>query len=109
MLHNESMSHQVKKDLGVSLYGNKADFRVWAPFAKSVSLVGSFTPDGPISLTSEKDGYWSGTIEGVEAGQTYKYQIETADGRTIQRNDPRARAITSSDKGFSVSVFFTCK
>lgn len=98
------MRHQVKKDLGVSLHGSKAEFRVWAPFAKSVALVGSFTPNGPIALKSEQDGYWSTVIENVEAGQTYKYQIETADGRIIQKNDPRARAITSSDKGFSVVV-----
>ncbi|MEO5949077.1 MAG: alpha-amylase family glycosyl hydrolase [Candidatus Saccharimonas sp.] len=98
------MSHQVKKDLGVSLHGNKAEFRVWAPFAKSVALIGTFTPDGPIPLESEKDGYWSKAIADVFPGHTYRYQIETADDRTIQKNDPRARAITSSDNGFSVVV-----
>ncbi len=98
------MSHQLKKNLGVSLHDSKAEFRVWAPFAKSVALVGTFTPNGPIPLESEHDGYWSITIDGIEPGQTYKYQIESADGRIIQKNDPRARAITSSDKGFSVIV-----
>jgi len=96
------MSHQVKKDLGVSLHGSKAEFRVWAPFAKAVALIGTFTPNGPIPLESEKDGYWSVLVEDVAPGQTYRYQIETGDGRTIQKNDPRARAITSSDNGFSV-------
>lgn len=96
------MSHQVKKDLGVTLHGNKAEFRVWAPFAKSVALVGTFTPDGPIPLASEQDGYWSARVDDVEPGHTYRYQIETADGRTLLKNDPRARAITSSDNGFSV-------
>lgn len=98
------MSHQIKKNLGVSLHDSKAEFRVWAPFARSVALIGTFTPEGPIALESEQDGYWSTTVKDVEPGQTYRYQIETADGRTIQKNDPRARAITSSDKGFSVIV-----
>lgn len=96
------MSHQVKKDLGVTLHGGKAEFRVWAPFAKSVALVGTFTPDGPIALASEHDGYWSVKVDDVEPGQTYRYRIETADGTVIEKNDPRARAITSSDNGFSV-------
>jgi 1,4-alpha-glucan branching enzyme len=98
------MSHQVKKDLGVVLRGSTAEFRVWAPFAKSVALIGTFTPNGPIPLKSEEDGYWSVMIDDVEPGQTYRYQIETADGRIIEKNDPRARTITSSDKGFSVIV-----
>lgn len=101
-LYCKEMSHQVKKDLGVSLHGSKAEFRVWAPFAKAVALVGTFTPEGPIHLESEDDGYWSTTVDGVDPGQIYRYQIETADGRVLERNDPRARAITSSDNGFSV-------
>lgn len=98
------MAHQVKKNLGVTLHGNKAIFRVWAPFAKSVAISGTFTPDGPIEMTSEKDGYWSATVKDVEPGQQYRYLITTADGAVVERNDPRARAITSSDKGFSVVV-----
>jgi 1,4-alpha-glucan branching enzyme len=96
------MSHQIKKNLGVTLHGNKAEFRVWAPFAKSVSLVGTFTPDGPIPLESEKDGYWTKTVDDIEPGQMYRYRVETPDGRILEKNDPRARAITSSDNGFSV-------
>lgn len=96
------MSHQVKKNVGVTLHDNKAEFRVWAPFAQSVSLIGTFTPDGPIALMSESGGYWTVEVDDVEPGQVYHYQIQTSDGRIIEKNDPRARAITSSDKGFSV-------
>lgn len=96
------MTHQVKKNMGVTLRSNEAEFRVWAPFAKAVSIAGTFTPDGAIELTSEDDGYWSTVIRGVEPGHNYKYFIETEDGRTLEKNDPRALTITSSDKGFSV-------
>ncbi len=98
------MAHQIKKELGVTLHGGAATFRLWAPFAKSVNIGGTFTTDGQLALTSESDGYWSITIHNIEPGQQYKYYIETQDGRILEKNDPRARAITSSDKGFSVIV-----
>lgn len=98
------MPHQIKKNLGVTIHGKSAEFRLWAPFAKAVSISGTFTPEGPVQLTSEHDGYWSTVIEGVEPGQMYKYSLQTADGRWIEKNDPRARSITSSDKGLSVIV-----
>lgn len=96
------MAHQVKKKLGVTLHGGHADFRVWAPFAKTIAISGTFTPDGPVEMKSEADGYWAITLKDVEPGQQYRYLITTADGRILEKNDPRARAITSSDKGFSV-------
>lgn len=98
------MAHQLKKDLGVTLRKNGATFCVWAPFAKAVDIGGTFTPEGRIAMTAEPDGYWSVTIADVEPGQQYKYYIESADGTILERNDPRARAITSSDNGFSVIV-----
>ena len=97
------MSHQVKKNLGVTLHSGEAEFRVWAPFAKNVSLSGTFTPDEPLLMNNENDGYWSLTVKDIEIGQQYRYLIETDHG-IIEKNDPRARAITSSDNGFSVIV-----
>lgn len=97
------MAHQIKKNLGVTMRGGSAEFRLWAPFAKSVSISGTFTPNCPIELDSEHDGYWSKTIDDVEPGHTYKYGITTANG-VLWKNDPRALAITSSDKGLSVIV-----
>jgi len=105
MLHTmDSMSHQVKKNLGVTLHGGSAEFRVWAPFAKAVAVIGTFTFDVPTPLTNEQDGYWSIVIKDVKPGQTYRYHILTADDELLEKNDPRARAITSSENGFSVIV-----
>jgi 1,4-alpha-glucan branching enzyme len=53
-------------------------------------------------MTSEQDGYWMTEIDKVAVGQTYKYVIETAAGACIEKNDPRARALTNSDNGESV-------
>lgn len=98
------MSHQIKKNLGVTLSRAKAEFRVWAPFADKVEIGGTFTPDGRLTMESERDGYWSIALKDVEPGQQYRYYITTRDGRLLEKNDPRARAITSSDNGFSVIV-----
>lgn len=98
------MAHQIKKKLGVTLRGNKAEFRVWAPFAKAVAISGTFTPDGAIEMQSENDGYWSVVIKDVEPGQQYRYQITAQSDEVLYKNDPRARVITSSDNGFSVIV-----
>jgi 1,4-alpha-glucan branching enzyme len=98
------MAHQVKKHLGAHLHSGGATFTVWAPFAKLVSLRGSCTDDKPLPMESDSDGYWSLSIDEAQAGQTYKYVIETSDGRVLEKNDPRARTITSSDNGQSVIV-----
>jgi len=97
------MTHQVKKGLGVTLHHSGAEFRVWAPFAKAVSLTGTFS-DTTIDLVSEQDGYWSTIVDSAEPGSTYRYQITGQDDSVFVKNDPRARAITSSDNGFSVVV-----
>lgn len=96
------MQRRGKKNVGVVLHTDAAEFRVWAPFAAAVSIVGTMTPHGPIGLESENDGYWYVKIKGAEAGQNYQYHIETAAGEIVYKNDPRARIISASDDGFGV-------
>ena len=55
-------------------------------------------------MTSEPGGYWSVRLNNVEPGQNYVYQITTADGTVLTRNDPRAQQLTTSDDGASVIV-----
>lgn len=101
------MKYQVKKKLGVILRRDHAEFRVWAPFAKSVHVATPFVPfhtENKIAMKSEKGGYWSVVVPKVEPGQSYKYIIETPDGQWLERNDPRARALTDSDHGASIVV-----
>jgi len=95
------MSHQIRKNLGVTVDKHGADFRLWAPFARAVELAGSFS-ETKIPLESDGDGYWHARVDGAEPGSLYRYIITTADGTTLEKNDPRARVITSSDNGFSV-------
>lgn len=99
------MGHHLRKHLGATVHDDGVNFAVWAPFAKSVSLLQSVEFDwAETAMQSDGNGYWF--IENVEAeaGQTYKYRITTADGKTLDRNDPYARQLTDSDNGSSVIV-----
>ncbi|WP_338984188.1 1,4-alpha-glucan branching protein GlgB [Fusobacterium nucleatum] len=69
-------------------------FRIWAPSAKSVAVVGDFndwTPreeDYCHKLTNE--GIWEVEIKKIKKGNLYKYQIETSWGEKILKSDPYA-------------------
>lgn len=87
--------------LGVELHENFAIFRVWAPFAQKVEILGDAAPE-PIALAKDVDGVWSVKIADAKIGKTYKYRVTGADGVLREKNDPRARALTDSDNGWSV-------
>jgi 1,4-alpha-glucan branching enzyme len=72
-------------------------FRVWAPNAKSVCVIGDFNEWSDTSTPLERgdDGVWSGLVPGALPGQEYRFSIETEDGR-ISRIDPYAREVTNS-------------
>ena len=67
------------------------NFSVWAPNAKSVSVVGDFNnwePEVNCLVKDDSVGYWEGFIKGLSAGQLYKYSILGADGSRKQKIDP---------------------
>ncbi|MBP3310029.1 MAG: 1,4-alpha-glucan branching protein GlgB [Ruminococcus sp.] len=65
-------------------------FRVWAPNAVSVSVVGDFNKwdrtANQMKLIS--DGVWETEISKLEQFDVYKYSIETRDGRILLKSDP---------------------
>ncbi len=67
-------------------------FRVWAPNAVSVSVVGDFNDwnrdKNPMTLIA--DGVWEAEISKLQQFDVYKYSIRTKDGRTILKSDPYA-------------------
>lgn len=83
--------------IGAIPYPGGTAFRVWAPFAHSVHVAGTFngwsTDANP--LASQGNGYWSSDVAGAGPGDQYKYVIRNAD-RTLWRNDPYALYVTSS-------------
>jgi 1,4-alpha-glucan branching enzyme len=81
-------------------------FRVWAPFAKRVRVMGTFTgwQSKPVDLAPEGNGIWSADVPNVHALQLYKYLIENVGGlgndnsQTWQRADARALQVESSNE-----------
>lgn len=89
--------------LGVELFESYAIFRVWAPFAQEVSVIGDFSKWQPIAMAKDNEtGIWEAKVDDVEAGHGYKYQVKGCDGIVRYLNDPRARALTDSDDGAGI-------
>ena len=67
-------------------------FRVWAPTAVSVSVVGDFNNwDRSCNpMTRIADDVWEAQISKLKQFDAYKYSIETADGRILMKADPYA-------------------
>ena len=69
-------------------------FRIWAPSAKSVAVVGDFNDwtareeDYCHKITNE--GIWEVEIKKIKKGNLYKYLIETSWGEKILKSDPYA-------------------
>lgn len=72
-------------------------FRVWAPHADKVSVIGSFNGWDPTShvMEAEQHGLWSIFIEQAKPGDKYKYEIINGESK-LQRIDPRVRDVTNS-------------
>ncbi len=70
-------------------------FSVWAPSAKTVSVVGDFNfwvqDDHQLNVRWDDSGIWEGFIAGVDKGTTYKYIIQSNNGNIItEKADPFA-------------------
>ncbi len=77
--------------LGSHFDGEEAVFRVWAPHAASVSLVGDFNGwDLSKTPMEEKDGIWEVRVKGLAHGALYKYAVTGQNGITTMKADPYA-------------------
>ena len=67
-------------------------FRVWAPNALSVSLVGDFNNWNETANYMINIGYgvWEGIIENANIYDNYKYAIKGKNGKTVLKSDPYA-------------------
>ncbi|MCM4157062.1 alpha-amylase family glycosyl hydrolase [Gramella sp. AN32] len=84
--------------MGSIFENGKTTFRVWAPNANSVFVVGDFNDwnEEALELQSENNGYWAGAIENTNEGEQYKYVIHNGDQK-LYKNDPYAFEVTNSD------------
>ncbi len=67
-------------------------FRVWAPGALGVSVVGEFNSwnENANEMTKIADGIWEAEIQGVKQFDSYKYSILGCDGVRRMKADPYA-------------------
>jgi 1,4-alpha-glucan branching enzyme len=68
-------------------------FTVWAPNAQAVRVVGDFNGWQGCQHSMkriEQSGIWELFVPGLEAGETYKYEIHTAAGERMMKADPYA-------------------
>ncbi|MCL2109608.1 MAG: 1,4-alpha-glucan branching protein GlgB, partial [Oscillospiraceae bacterium] len=76
---------------GSHLDGKGATFRVWAPKALAVSVVGDFNHWNSTSHVMNKitdDGIWELFIPGLKRFDAYKYAIRTPQGQLKLKADP---------------------
>ena len=67
-------------------------FRVWAPHAKAVSVVGDFNSwiPGSHPMYTVSDGIWEAFIEGIQQYDVYKYCVTTPSDDLQFKADPYA-------------------
>lgn len=67
-------------------------FRVWAPNAEDVQLIGDFTDwkDNPLPMTKNEAGVWEVFTTLAKEGQIYKYLVKRQGGLVVEKMDPVA-------------------
>lgn len=68
-------------------------FRVWAPNAESVSVIGDFNgwdKDKNVMSLIDNDGVWEAFVVGVKEYDAYKYAVTSKKGETVNKADPYA-------------------
>ncbi len=89
--------------LGAHIDGDGVVFRVWAPDASAVEVVGDFDGwTGGNPLGPSDSGIWEGRVPLLGSGVRYKYRITGADGRTVDKADPYA--VRSEEPPLTASI-----
>jgi 1,4-alpha-glucan branching enzyme len=83
--------------MGSFIHENGVFFRVWAPHATEVFVVGDFNNWEPEAtpMEDEENGKWAINVPEGNVGQEYKFLLKTPYGEFF-RNDPYALQMTNS-------------
>jgi 1,4-alpha-glucan branching enzyme len=83
--------------MGAILHDQGVAFRVWAPHAERVSVVGSFNDWKPEAhpMTRDDSGNWYVDVPDAMARDEYRFHLVTPSGE-LTRIDPYAREVTNS-------------
>ena len=101
-LFDQGTHYRLYDKLGAHLDSKGAQFAVWAPAARSVSVIGGFNGWDPRQAPLHprgNSGIWEGHVSGVRPGAFYKYHIasrihgysgEVADPFAVRAEEPPA-------------------
>jgi 1,4-alpha-glucan branching enzyme len=95
-LFNEGRNYRTYEKLGAHLTSQNGEpgtsFSVWAPNAKTVSVIGTFNGWDPRSHplhARESSGIWEDFIPGVTKGSVYKFHVvSNHHGHVVDKADP---------------------
>ena len=85
---NVSENTELYRTYGAHPAGGGWSFRVYAPNARSVRVAGDFSDWQGLAMNRWPEGIWETTVPQAQVGQSYKYVVEGADGRTRWKADP---------------------
>ena len=76
--------------LGCHRVGRRRVFRVWAPKALAVSVVGDFNfwNEGDLPMKPIGGGVWEAVSRFAKPGQAYKYVVTARNGKRVYKSDP---------------------
>ncbi len=91
----------------VTVSGKKGTyFAVWAPNAKTVSVIGNFNfwnnTEHKLAPRWDESGIWEGFFEGINKGEVYKYAIHSNAGEYLEKADPFAMYAEVAPKTASI-------
>jgi len=97
IIDSDSETVQKFNGMGAKCHDDAVFFRVWAPHAESVSVIGSFNEwnSDANPLIEEENGHWGALLTNAKAGDEYKFHLRTHSGDLL-RNDPYALKMTNS-------------
>ncbi len=88
-LYEKFGAHPIKLDDEDGVY-----FSVWAPSARSVSVIGDFNywndKQHQLNVRWDDSGIWEGFIPDVHEGMRYKFKIQSHNNIEIEKADPYA-------------------
>jgi 1,4-alpha-glucan branching enzyme len=94
-LFREGTHGRLFDGLGCQMHSsrNGAQFAVWAPNARAVSVIGDWNgwnPEAnPLTPRADSSGIWEGRVREVAQGQAYKYRIVSqSGGHVAEKADP---------------------
>ncbi len=93
----KNQGSEMRPGMGAIAHDGGVAFRVWAPNAKAVAVIGDFNDWSEVAhpMAAEGEGYWYADVAGARVGQQYRFALQTGQGN-FTRMDPYAREVTHS-------------